>query len=160
MTSSCPRVPNESQTPTWSLARGPANKPRSTLTRHHQRNRRWRRWCQQTTRIRLLPAWRMWAGVPQEPAKDLLAQARVRLGDHFWFILFESPALSTQQQLFQLLFLLLLEGDFLALALSLIGLPFILGYRVILFRFKVAFFGITLLKSWVWVSGMYISSRG
>ena len=47
-----------------------------------------------------------------------------------------------------LLILLLLEGDLLALALSLIGLPFNLGCRLIHFRFKVAsFFGITLLKS-------------
>jgi hypothetical protein len=46
-----------------------------------------------------------------------------------------------------LLILLLLKGDILALALSLVGLPFILRCCLRLFRFKDAFFGITLLKS-------------
>jgi len=46
-----------------------------------------------------------------------------------------------------LLIALLLEGDILALALSLVGLPFILRCCLKLFRFKDAFFGITLLKS-------------
>jgi hypothetical protein len=46
-----------------------------------------------------------------------------------------------------LLILLLLEGDHLALALSLIGLPFLLRCCLKLFRFKDAFFGITYPKS-------------